>query len=237
MLSVAGALHIDGYADHVAQALERLRLDDIRSYPREAHHAHLVASALARSGHEPILETDYWQLQYADEPGRGSRKRPRADLWCHAAFGDEHRDLFVEIKLAGLWNARQGIGLRPVADIVPSWAEDVWRLLVGGRRSHAAFVLCCLGNADFSAWKPRAPGFDAVPHLGESAEADDVYRRLAAVTSNTALGAVVDFLSTCERRLPARVTYLPSASRGSIHVWPAVVEWKQDQPCASPWVV
>jgi hypothetical protein len=161
-----------------------------------------------------------------------------ADVWCPRAFGESDQEIFIEIKLAGLWGRRRSIGSRQQWDVVSWWAQDVWRLLVGTNRARCGFVLCAFGDVVASPWKPttKTVGVHRAS-VRADVRADDVYEELCAVQSDTAMGAVDAFLVACERLLGAEVTKLPSASEdGVIHVWSAIVEWSQDNPADSAWV-
>lgn len=234
MSTIASCLEAAEYAARIRVSLQRLREDDPRSYPREAHHSHLVAVALAGHGYSPILEADYWRNYYTERPGSGRSKKPRADLWCAPAGAGGKQELFVEIKLAGLWGTGRRIGNRKPQQIVETWAEDVWRLLTGANRAHCGFVLCAFGDAmPLSSITPRLAKYPATRRT--DIVADHVYEALCNTSSATAHDAIEEFLERCRGLIGASVSRLSSDSIDAIHVWPAIVEWQQDGPCASDW--
>jgi hypothetical protein len=220
------------YSERVCACLCQLRVFDPTSYPRELHHSYLVARALDGVGHVPILEADYWWNHFRDD-GRTRVARPRVDVWCSSAFGDSERELFVEIKLAGIGGKRSGVGTLPQRHAVGSWALDIWRLLVGTNRAHCAFVLCAFGDAPGPWVTANDSGtLSVVAELS----ADEVYEKLSNARGDTAGDAITAFLDQCGLLLGAKVTRLAPTSNAAPGVWSAAVEWLQDAPFKSDWV-
>lgn len=112
----------------------------------EHHHSHILASRLVPL--EAVLERYYDRRWRRDTGGRIAKAR--ADIWCPPVEQTATPQLFVEIKLAFLRDDKSdflGIPTYGLARAAPSWADDIYRLLVGrAAAAHSAFVLSVIGE-------------------------------------------------------------------------------------------
>jgi hypothetical protein len=239
MTSIANVLETSEFAHREADAYDLVRKYRRMSYVREAHHVHLVAQALAEKKLMPVNEVDYSRSYYKDQPGEGRTTRPRADVWCSESLLTPERETYVEVKLAGLWgDNRKRIGTKPAAVVLSWWADDIYRLMVGPDTAHCAFVLCIQGTATTTTFSPSLKK----PLQCKANDADDLHIKLCTepAQQTDATAAVERFLEMCRDELGALVTTLtpaPSQERHGVWFRPVVVEWLQDSPPKSEWMV
>jgi hypothetical protein len=236
MTSIAETIDDIGFAQREASAHDLVALSPKMLYVREAYHVHLIAQALDVAQLSPVLEVDYQRSYHTQNQGSGPHTRPRVDIWCPQSLFPPDRETYVEVKLAGLWgDDKPRIGTRPAGSVVTWWADDIYRLMTCADMAHCAFVLCIFGTA--SPINLASPG--GGPPKRQENDADDLYIQLCtAGCVPNARGTVERFLELCVKHLGALVTCLnPEKAQSDVWFRPVVVEWLQDGPAKSDWLV
>jgi len=99
-------------------------------FPYEAHHAHVAANEFVVAERFAIVEAQY-DNAFQDKGNKLVRNH-KCDLWSPATTLDPQ--VYVEVKIGLVHDAltrRFGEGNYTIQRGVESWADDVWRLLVG----------------------------------------------------------------------------------------------------------
>lgn len=209
---------------------------DLQGHAAEAHHAHVLASLLDAHGREALLEVRY-ENGWSDSVG-GPTRRARADIWvpAHSSYGPQ---AYVEIKLALLHDMHTTqLGGRSygLARAAPSWADDIYRLLVGpAGTAHCAFLLSLFGPSDGAI--PSIPVGTSL--RSRDVNADSAWLELSALASQaSSWAAILALVKWCRENLGADVTQLGSYWQGDLRRWyaPVLIEWTQDGPASSAYV-
>jgi hypothetical protein len=224
------------YLDRWLRPVAVATLDGVVS---EHHHSHVLATLLAPR--EAIVEK-YYDRQWRKDIG-GKIAKARADIWCPSMAEPPTLQLYVEVKVAFLRDDTTdflGIPTYGLARAAPSWADDIYRLLVGSTGpTHCAFILSVIGKGTRQFTRDESMAAATLARRTD-VDADAIWTSIAALhrtkTSVDGIHRLVDLARGC---LGARVTQFATRSEKALNKWyaPLLFEWVQDGAAASAYAV
>ncbi len=151
--------------------------------------------------------------------------------------------LYLEIKLAYLRDDTSdflGIPTYGLARAAPSWADDIYRLLVGpAGATHCAFVLSIIGEGTRQFIRDETAPAESLA-FRRSVDADAIWASITALhRERTSVEAIHRLVDLARGRLGARVTQVAARNEKALNKWyaPLLFEWLQEDAATSSYAV